>query len=224
MRLRTTAILATAALGLAIPASGLAEDSTTIGTGKKSCVLKPGADCRGVVHRWTVEHHGNLRKAKFTRADLRGADFRGADLRGADFRGAKLHHADLRGARLKGARFDVVKRVGKGANGAAPICPLNACQGQGAQLVSADFSGADLTGAYFWYANLMGANFTGTNLTRAHLGGAFLGWANLTSANLTSANLTGAFLNYATLAGANLTNVIWSNTTCPNGTVTNTGC
>ena len=105
MRLRTTAILATAALGLAIPASGLANVSTTIGTGKKTCVLKPGADCRGVVHRWTVEHHGNLRKAKFTRADLRGADFKGADLRNADFRGAKLRHADFRGANLKGARF-----------------------------------------------------------------------------------------------------------------------
>ena len=106
MRLRTTAILATAAFGLAIPASGLAEVTTTIGTGKKTCVLKPGADCRGVVHRWGVEHHGNLRKAKFTKADLRGADFRGADLRGADFRGAKLRHADLRGASLKGARLD----------------------------------------------------------------------------------------------------------------------
>ena len=154
MRPRTTAILATAACGLAIPASGLAEVSTTIGTGKKTCVLKPGADCRGVVNRWTVEHHGNLRKAKFTKADLRGADFRGADLRGADFRGAKLRHADLRGANLKGARLDVVKRVGKGANGVPAASCFPDCQG-------ADLEVANLTGAYLGGALLAGANLTG---------------------------------------------------------------
>ena len=111
MRLRTTAILVSAIAGAALPASGQAGVSfcgghgvcagpappTTIGTGKKTCALKPGADCRGVVHRWGVEHHGNLRKAKFTKADLRGADFRGA----------KVRNADLGGAKLKGARFDV---------------------------------------------------------------------------------------------------------------------
>ena len=41
MRLRTATILATAALGLAIPAAGLASQSTTIGPGKKSCVPGP---------------------------------------------------------------------------------------------------------------------------------------------------------------------------------------
>ena len=165
MRLRTTAILATVALGLAMPASGLAEVSTTIGTGKKTCVPKRGADCRGVVHRWRVEHHGNLRGAKFTGAHLHGADFRGADLRGADFRGAKLRHADLRGANLKGARLDAPPKTGKRPN-ATPNC-------------APDCQGADLS-----YAFLIGA---------------FLG-------------------------GANLTDVIWSNTTCPNGTVTSIGC
>ena len=140
-----------------------------LGTGAKTCVLGPGADCRGVVHRWTVEHHGNLRKAKFTKADLRGADFRGADLRGADFRGAKLRHADLRGARLKGARFDVVKQRGKTTNGIpwrvpvpGPSCDPN-CSGadlQHAILINANLTGANLTGA-----NLTGANLTGANLT-----------------------------------------------------------
>ena len=38
--------------------------------------------------------------------------------------------------------------------------------------------------------------------------------ANLTDVNLTGADLTGAYL----------TGVTWSNTTCPDGTVTNTGC
>jgi uncharacterized protein YjbI with pentapeptide repeats len=229
MRLRTTAILATAAFGLAIPASGLAEVSTTIGTGKTTCVLKPGADCRGVVHRWGVEHHGNLRKAKFTGAHLHGADFRGADLRGVHFHGAKLHHADFRQADLRGARF------------------------HGAKLRGADFSGARLKGAHFGPstttrkganqaqpatpcypkcsgADLSGANLTGADLSRANLSRAFLLGANLTSANLSGANLNSADLTRANLSGANLSRAIlyqvwWSNTTCPNGTVTiNTGC
>lgn len=36
-------------------------------------------------------------------------------------------------------------------------------------------------------------------------------------------NLTGANLGGANLGGANLTGVTWSNTTCPDGTVTTTG-
>ena len=235
MRLRTTATLAAAALGLAIPASGLAEVSTTIGTGKKTCVLKPGADCRGVVHRWTVEHHGNLRKAKFTKADLRGADFRGADLRGADFRGAKMRHAEFRGANLRGARFDAPPKAGKHESGNSggvqvgdpdrcwPQCPgadLSHAQFVETQLFDGNFAGANLSFANLTIArlnsaNLIGANLTGANLTgawliRADLSGgnlrsAFINKANLTSANLTSANLTNANFTSATLTGANFT-------------------
>ena len=177
MRPRTLTALAAVGLAVAAPVALAGQQSTTIGTGAKTCTLKPGADCRGVVHRWTVEHHGNLKKAKFTKADLRGADFRGADLRGADFRGAKLRRADFREADLTGARFDASFRKGKQANGVdtpacAPLCT---------------------------YTNLSGANLTGATLI----------FANLAS---------------ATLADANLTDVIWSNTTCPNGTVTSTGC
>ena len=202
MRLRTTAILATAALGLTVAgvASAAELPIAPIGTGEKTCVLKPGADCRGVVHRWTVEHHGNLRGAKFTKADLRGVDFRGADLRKADFRGAKLHHADFRGARLKGARFDVPPGAAKRANGVAvppgsPPCPP--CQG------------ANLAGAM-----LQGADLEWANLTFANLTSAYLVSANLTRANLDSADLTLAILN----------GITWLKTVCPDGSVTSTGC
>ena len=242
MRLRTTAILATAALGLAIPASGLAEVSTTIGTGAKTCVLKPGADCRGVVHRWTVEHHGNLRKAKFTKADLRGADFRGADLRGADFRGAKMRHAEFRGANLRGARFDAPPKAGKQEYGVPPgygdpdrcwpQCPgadLSHAQFFETQLVDGNFAGANLSFANLMNAWLTDAILRDANLHLANLTGAYLTKANLNGASLTFANLTGASLISADLSGANLTGATfsrntWNNTTCPNGTVTNTGC
>jgi len=197
VRLRTIAALPTAVLAIAaLPAAGqaargfcgghgvctMAAASTTIGTGAKTCTLTPGADCRGVVHRWGVEHHGNLRKAKFTKADLRGADFRGADLRGADFRGAKLRHADLREARLTGARFGHARRNGKRATQSLPPCGLF-CEG------------ADLAGAYLQNANLANASFFNANLT----------FATLDGANLTNARLNGADLSGATLIGANLT-------------------
>ena len=211
MRPRTLTALAAAGLAVAAPVALAAQQSTTIGTGAKTCALGPGADCRGVVHRWTVEHHGNLRKAKFTKADLRGADFRGADLRGADFRGAKLRHADLRGANLKRARFDVVQRVGKGANGyqPGPSCYPN-CSGadlSGADLDTTNLTSANLTGANLYYANLNYANLTGANLTGANLIGADLRGANLTRANLSSANLRGANLSSANLEDANLRGV-----------------
>jgi uncharacterized protein YjbI with pentapeptide repeats len=137
-----------------------------------------------VVHRWTVEHHGNLRKAKFTKADLRGADFRGADLRGADFRGAKVRHADLRGAKLKGARFHAPPKAGKQANGNNLSCQVW-CQG-------ADLSGANLTGA-----NITGANLSFVDLSSLSVNG-----------NLPNAGMVAPW-----------TNVIWFNTTCPNGAV-----
>ena len=222
MRPGTLTALAAVGLAVAAPVALAGQQSTTIGTGAKTCVLGPGADCRGVVHRWTVEHHGNLKKAKFTRADLRGADFRGADLRGADFRGAKLRHADLRRANLKGAWFHAPPGAGKQEYGSpqtfgdpmwcSPHCP-----------------GADLSHAQFVESWLVDGNFAGANLSFANLMNAWLTDAILRDANLHLANLTGASLISADLSGANLTGanlwrVEWYDTTCPNGTVTNTGC
>jgi Pentapeptide repeats (8 copies) len=225
MRPRTLAALAVAGLAMAIPVSvATAWDPRgefasggvlQLGTGAKTCVLGPGADCRGVVHRWTVEHHGDLRKAKFTKADVRGVDFRGADLRGADFRGAKLRHADLRGARLKGARFDVPPKPGKQANQAPSCAP--ACQG-------ADLYGANLRGA-----SLVQVNLAYAELAQADLRGADLTGAKMWDTDLLNADLTGANLTYANLAGANtyftdFSGVTWNGTMCPNGSVTSTGC
>ena len=186
MRLRTATILATAALGLAIPATSLASQSTNIGTGTKRCVPEPGADCRGVVERWTVEYHGNLRKAKFTGAVLHGADFRGADLRGADFRGATLRHADLRGANLKGARFGPVKRTGKNTKQVNTSC-------------------AYANNADCYYANLSYANFT-----QAYLIGVDFAHANLSYANFTSAAVYGADMYQANMTGTILLGSVWN--------------
>ena len=79
----------------------------------------------------------------------------------------------------------------------------------GAFLKGANLSRADLTDAFLTGANLVDANLTDANLTRADLTRADLTGANLTDANLTDADLAGAFvlgtnLTDAVLTGANL--------------------
>jgi YVTN family beta-propeller protein len=83
----------------------------------------------------------------------------------------------------------------------------------GLTLGGCNLSGANLTNAQLAGANLKGANLKGAILVGANLAGANLTGANLTGADLSNANLTGAILK-----GANLKGVIWSNTTCPDGT------
>ena len=71
--------------------------------------------------------------------------------------------------------------------------------------------------------NFTDANLTNQKLSAANLTNANFSTANFASADLTNANLTGANLTGATNMGtAILTGVTWSNTTCPDGTVSNT--
>jgi uncharacterized protein YjbI with pentapeptide repeats len=80
---------------------------------------------------------------------------------------------------------------------------------------SANFTGATLQNANLSNSNLKGANFTNVNLTGANFSS-----SNLTGANFSNSNLTGA----TGLKTATLSNVVWSKTTCPDGTTsTNDG-
>ena len=86
---------------------------------------------------------------------------------------------------------------------------------------------ANLTKANMSFADLYGANLTTANLTGADLTGANMSYADLAYANLTGANLTNAIMNYtlltktdltdAVLTTAHLYGAIWGNTTCPDG-------
>ena len=187
---------------------------------KRTCILTRGAKCVGAKLRGKVKHHGDLRKANLRRADLRFADLRGVNLQGADLRSANLKYADLRGANLKGAKLHY----------AAPVHgKTKAKRGNETPSCAPKCEGANLTGANLTDANLARADLKGANLSGADLWGAELYYANLTSANLTDADLLGtdlsdANLKGANLNGANLNGVIWRNTTCPSGTVTNSGC
>jgi len=78
-------------------------------------------------------------------------------------------------------------------------------------LTTANFQGSALAaGSLLYGSDLTGANFRSANMSNT----------NLTNVNLTNADLTGAVLPAANFR----TGVKWSNTTCPNGTVTSTGC
>ncbi|MCH9718863.1 MAG: pentapeptide repeat-containing protein, partial [Actinomycetia bacterium] len=65
---------------LLVPGVVSAGPRVETGTKDKTCVLKAQAKCTGVVAKWTVEHHGNAKKANLSNAKLQSADFRGADL------------------------------------------------------------------------------------------------------------------------------------------------
>ena len=267
--IRRTVVTFVATTGLLLSLSALgatahAGPAPVIGTGDRTCVLTKHANCRHVVHKWRVEHHGNLTGIKLTRAKIHGADLRGAILDGANLRGAVLRHAHLHEASFVNAKMGPAPRR-SGSKVAPrdqpPVCTYG-CEGidlgftisNGANFTGADLTnamlngsqnytsnftkailvGAELDGADFQAANLTNANLTRVsgegltlmqaNLTNANLTSADLEHARLNGADLTGANLTGADLWSADLTGAILTGVTWSQTTCPDGTVTNTGC
>jgi 6-phosphogluconolactonase len=159
--------------------------------------LPGGAAPAGIVVTETNLQGSNLQGARLEGADLPDANLEGANLRGADLEGANLQDAALEGANLQG---------------------VNAT---GASLLDAQLQGSNLQQGTYANANLGGANLEGANLQGANLTGATLANADLDGANLQNANLTGASLAGATATAANLQGIIWSNTTCPDGTNSN---
>ncbi len=90
---------------------------------------------------------------------------------------------------------------------------------------NSNFTNADLE------AILVTSNFSGANLTGANLQNAMIGFVNFSNANLTNANLNGSFIcsdqpndpepvtqPFPDASLPILTGAMWSNTTCPDGT------
>ena len=158
--------------------------------------------------------------ADLTNADLTGADLTRTDLRYATLTGVKLAGTRLAGANLLGVTSGKVTGVPASLPAHWQL-RRGFLIGPGAFLFGADFSGAKLAGDL---ESIQGdqASFTSANLTGADLAGAELCNSYLNNANLSHADLRGACLNPADLVG-----VIWSDTTCPDGSNSNShhnGC
>ncbi|MCW1957233.1 MAG: pentapeptide repeat-containing protein [Mycobacterium sp.] len=148
----------------------------------------------------------DLTGANFTNAHLRAIDLTGANLTNANLSGANLYASQLTGTTLTGVR-------------GMATATLTYVDFHNAKLGGTDLSGADLSNTFLINADLSRANLTDANLTSAYLDGAYLVRANLTGANLSHAEFTGADIRRANLTGAH-----WQDTTCPDGSKTDTGC
>ena len=141
-------------------------------------------------------------------ASLGGCDLSNADLSNVNLMGSDLSDANLTNANLTNAN-------------------VNSANLQGANLTGAILTGADAGGAHFQDAimtnavvsdvNFDFADLSGADLSGADLSNAFLDNANLSDANLSNANLTGAIVTATSMTGT-----IWNDTTCPDGTNSNT--
>ncbi|WP_438995733.1 pentapeptide repeat-containing protein [Poseidonia sp.] len=190
--------------------------------------------------------HAILRGVNFSHTNLSGADLTGADLRFAILNHTDLRGAVLTGVKTEGlvecetsllssgtfCRYGIlVSSYGVDLSGidlsGLDLSEINFHDGT---YVGTNFSQGVLYGAYFYGANLENAVFDGANLngayftyggrlTNASLVDANLRYTHFYRADLTGANLTGADLTDADLRQANLDNVIWGNTICPDGTV-----
>jgi uncharacterized protein YjbI with pentapeptide repeats len=123
--------------------------------------------------------------------------------------GADLHNCDLHGL-LGGYGVDLHGANLNGANLNFNI--MNAYNLSGASLIGAQLEGSHL----LFDTNLSGANLSGAVLIYTRLDGADLSNVDLSDAVLFGANLSGA-----NLSGADLSGVAWTDTTCPDGTNSN---
>ena len=226
---RLTAFLVSAAfVALAVPATGSAK-TQRLGSGSKTCVPKPGANCAGVKAKVKFVNHGdlsriNLRGAKLVKANLSGADLNRADLTGADLRGANMQGVDLRHAKLDGANLGPVNPV-KASQG-TPSCNPNCT---GANLQQSDLSWASLSKANLSSANLYNsvmnyADLSYANMTSAYAYDSIMMFAFMLSANLTNADLADTILYNAWFGGATANGTLWQGAICPDGTHATDSC
>jgi uncharacterized protein YjbI with pentapeptide repeats len=147
----------------------------------------------------------NLAGAWIYRANLTGALLCDAILDGADLHRSNLTDASLEDATLPGANLARADLDGSTAGFAVF---------RDASLARVTWRHGGATGAIFENADLHRADLRWTVFNAAEFTGANLRYARLNGADLSRADLTGARLGHAT----GLSSVIWSDTTCPDGT------
>lgn len=152
----------------------------------------------------------NLESANLVDVDLLGANLGGTELQGANLTDATLTNAYVQGANLNDATLTGV--TSGGIMGVATSLPASWTLTSG-YLIGPGTSYAD---GRLADADLVGVDFAGDSLTDAILYGSDMADADLDGADLTGANLDGV-----DLTGDDLNAVTWSNTTCPDGTNSN---
>lgn len=147
----------------------------------------------------------NLAGAWLYRANATGALLCDAILNGADLHRANLTNASFEDATLTGANLDRADMDGVTAAFAGF---------RDASLARVTWRHGGATGAIFDGADLHRADLRWTVFNAASFAGADLRYARLNGVDLSRADLTGARLGHA----SGLSSVIWSDTTCPDGT------
>ena len=187
--------------------------------------------------------HSNLSEVNFSNTNLSYSDLTEADLSFAN-----LNNTRLIGTNLVGVRTFAVYNCETAILPSSWFCRSGILVGPTVNLSGANlselglsdmnfhsgnfsgtnFSQAILSGGHFYSANLQGSDLSYVHLDSAYLNSAFLQNANLQDSNLryaqmygadlTGADFTNAILTETDLRNTTMTGVIWSDTTCPDGT------
>ena len=186
-----------------------------------------GADLSGANLVGTNFIRAIMIRAKFAGATLSGANLIYANLTDASFAGANLTGAYLSSAILIATNLGTATLTGASGNLLAGIPaslppkwsirrgyllgPRSGTDLADVSLARANLSGVDLSGMTLLRTNLRHANLTRTDLTKTILNGTDFSYANLTRANMTGAKVSSGIFAAT----------IWSNTICPDGTLSN---
>ena len=144
----------------------------------------------------------------FYMANLKNTNLSYAFMPGASMWLAQMSNANLDNAQIYGADFTLAN--------------LQKAVLTNSTISFNNFDRANLADANLEKASLAFSNFANANLKNSSLKEAYAERANFTRADFTSADFTGAYFKDADFTSSVLDNVIWSDTTCPDGT-TNSG-
>ena len=169
-------------------------------------LIGPGADLKGA----------NLMSANLKNLSLRGADLEaallnGADLRGADLEDAKLNFANLRGAKLRGANLEGVELE---EGDITSVLWQGVTFSEAVTVAVLDSNVVTLTSVAHGFE-------IGEDVTVAGLDAVYNGAHTITAK---TADTFDYAKKNANVASASVTGTATTPTTCPDGTVTSTGC
>jgi len=199
-------------------------DGATFNGSDLSNVNMTGINANGVL----------FHKANLSNVDMSGAAFIGIEAQGANLTNVDMSDVPSSSYVLVNAdsatNFTGVKATHSVFNvNNTGTTPINLTAFDFTDVVLATFSTVDVHGVdftvssagttyptTFYSSNMSGVKLAGMALTN----GSFTS-NDMTGANLSSANLTNVNLNQSDLTGANVTGVVWNNTTCPDGTLSN---